>query len=250
MPRAVISNGLPVLQKPTMPDDNNDNNSALGVLILAGGQSQRMGMDKALLPFKQRTFLKCIVDQCVCLSRHIAISIGRDQQQTLKGRFESCVEFGQVTWIEDEYQNKGPLAGITAGLKALEPVCRYAFVIGCDVPIVKHELAEELLRIAQQHDSRAVTPVDGQRTFGMTAVYRTDSWQAANKLIQQNSLRVSLMAEQLSATKVELKALRTFDPKLESFLNINHPQAYRQFMASQGYDVDSDLIVRLSDSAR
>ena len=219
-----------------MPENDNE----LGVLILAGGQSQRMGMDKALLPFDGRTFVECLVDQCCRLSRHVAISIGHGQQ-ALRERFESCEPFRGVIWVEDEHQEKGPLAGIEAGLKALEPACRYAFVTGCDVPILKPELVEELYRIAKRQDSQAVTPVDGQRTFGMTAVYRTDSWQAASELIQQNSLRVSSLAEQLSATKVELADLRKFDPELVSFLNINHPQEYRDFLTSQDYEIEASV---------
>jgi len=72
-----------------MPDTDNE----LGILILAGGQSQRMGMDKALLPFAGRTFIECLADQCSRLSRHVGISIARDQRQTLKERFDSSEPF-------------------------------------------------------------------------------------------------------------------------------------------------------------
>jgi len=226
------------------------NDNELGILILAGGGSQRMGMDKALLPFEGRTFIECLVAQCCRGSSHVVISVGQDRQQALRKRFESTPLFSGVTWVADQHNAKGPLAGIEAGLRALEPVCRYAFVTGCDVPVLKLELTAELLKIAKQQNSRAVTPVDGQRTFGMTAVYRTDSWRAANELIQQHSLRVSNLAAKLCATKVELADLRDIDSELVSFLNINHPKAYQDFLISQGYDVDSDLIEKLSNSAK
>ena len=230
----------------TMPDTENE----LGVLILAGGQSARMGKHKALLDFKGQTFIECIVDLCVPLGRHIVVSVGQAQgdRPSLRARFESNPKFSQVVWVEDEHDQKGPMAGIEAGLKSLQSVCRYAFVTGCDVPVLKTELAKELLHIANQNDARAVTPVDGKRIFGMTAIYRTDSWQVASELIQKNSLRVSNLAEQLSATKVELADLREFDPKLESFLNINHPQAYRDFLISQGCDVSAEVMKDLRDS--
>ena len=244
MPRAPVSNGMLVLQKSIMADNRND----LGVLILAGGQSQRMGMDKALLPFAGRTFIECIVDQCASLSNHLVISIGLGQQDSLKERFESSAQFGRVTWVEDEHPNQGPLAGIAAGLKSLETYCRYAFVTGCDVPVVKSGLAKELFRIAQQHDCRAATPVDGERIFGMTAVYRTDSWRVGNDLIRQGRLRVSSLAEQLDARKIDVADLREFDPKLESFLNINHPEAYRDFLNSQGVVADPEVMKKLKPS--
>lgn len=233
-----------------MPDNNNE----LGVLILAGGQSQRMGMDKALLPFEGRTFIECLVEQCCRMSGHVVISTGqkkgRGQGHSLRERFESSDAFRGVIWVEDEHQDKGPLAGIEVGLRALEPVCRFGFVIGCDVPVLKPRLVQELLRLAAQHDCRAVTPVDGERTYGMTAVYKTDSWPVASELIGQDSLRVSLLADRLSARRVELDDLREFDPELVSFLNINQPQAYRDFLISQGYHADADLIEKLINNAQ
>jgi molybdopterin-guanine dinucleotide biosynthesis protein A len=165
-------------------------------------------------------------------------------------KLNSLDGFGEVTFVADEHEEKGPLAGIEAGLKALEAVCRFAFVVGCDVPVLVPRLAEELLRIARQHDCRAVTPVEGERVFGMTAVYRTDTWSKANELISKNSLRVSELAERLSARKVELAELRAFDPELVSFLNINNPQAYSAFITSQGGAVDTDLMDRLNGGVR
>jgi len=156
-------------------------------------------MDKALLPLQGRTFIECLVDQCRQVSCHVMISVANSQRHAFEDNFESLESFSEVTWVEDQHQAKGPLAGIEAGLRALEPVCRYGFVIGCDVQVV--------------------------------------------------NLRVSALAQSLSAHKVELADLRQFDPKLVSFLNINHPQAYREFLTSQGYEVDTELMERLNSSA-
>lgn len=86
--------------------------------------------------------------------------------------------------------------------------------------------------------------------FWMTAVYRTDTWSEAKELISKNSLRVSELAERLSARRVELAELRAFDPELVSFLNINNPQAYSAFITSQGGAVDTDLMDRLNGVVR
>ena len=209
-----------------------------------------MGMDKALLPFRGRTFLECLVEQCRFLSRHVCISIAGDRGEKLQRGYESRDNFRGVLWAPDRHHEKGPLSGIEAGLKILEPACRFALVIGCDVPVLKPALAKEMLRVAIQNDSRAVTPVDRGRVFGVTAVYRTDSWNVAAELIDQNSLRVTRLAEKLDSRRIELSDLRQFDPKLESFLNINDPEAYRNFLISQNCEVDANLIQRLITKAR
>ncbi len=244
-PGPEVSNSLPQHQNIAMPES--DENP--GVLILAGGQSRRMGVDKALLPFQGGTFLETIVNQCLPWSPHIVISVGIGQQSAYVNRFGSQNLFRDVTWVEDTTFNKGPLSGIEAGLKTLERNCRYAFVTGCDVPVVKVDLVRELYRRAIDTDATAVTPVDGKRLFGMTSLYRTDSWPIAGQLIQQDRLRVSALCEILDTERIELDHLRAFDPDLESFLNINHPQQYLDFLLSRGCRPTQDLLKKL-DIAR
>ena len=206
----------------------------LGILILAGGKSVRMGRDKALLPFGETTFLEAIVQSAVRLSNHVVVSVAQssDQRdgQLYKKRFASNRNFDSIAWVEDAVADQGPMGGIAAGLKFLNSDCELVFVMGCDVPLLKPDLVRHLCDVAAESQSAAVTPVKGARVYGMTAVYRADAWTTAERLLAQGSLRVSRLADELNAKRIELAELEQYDDGLESFLNINRPEDYAAFV--------------------
>ena len=201
-----------------------------GILILAGGRSVRMGRDKALLPVGETTFLEAIVQSAVELSDHVVVSVGQGSDQLYKKRFASNPSFDHINWVKDAVADQGPMGGIAAGLKFLDSLCEFVFVMGCDVPLLKRELVQHLCHVAAESQSAAVTPVKGDRVYGMTAVYRADAWMAAERLLAQGRLRVSELADELQAKRIELADLEQYDDGLESFLNINRPEDYAAFL--------------------
>lgn len=213
----------------------------LGILILAGGKSSRMGRDKALLEYGKKSFLECIVQQCSAWGGEIVISVAAEETQIYQQRFSHDRTFDDVRWVEDRVANMGPLVGIEAGLKTLEPMCQWAFVTGCDVPILQKALVKSLYQTALDEQVDAVTPIQGQRIFGMTAVYRTRCWREASALIEKRQLRVSLLADRLNTQRVQLRQLRQYDPNLDSFVNINSLDDYYQFLLSQGLESPYDV---------
>lgn len=83
-------------------------------IILAGGQSRRMGKDKAELPWEEGTMLTATVDKLLLLCSEVVV-VG--PRRTLAR---------EVRWTEDRYIGKGPLAGLHAGLE--EAACSSALV--------------------------------------------------------------------------------------------------------------------------
>jgi molybdopterin-guanine dinucleotide biosynthesis protein A len=105
-------------------------------LVLAGGQSRRMGRDKALLERDGRTQLEYSVE---LLRRHVErvfVSVRPDQAEDAeRGRFEQ---------ITDRYSGIGPVAGILSALDAF-PDTGW-IVLACDLPNVDDRTIEFLLR--------------------------------------------------------------------------------------------------------
>lgn len=105
-------------------------------LVLAGGQSRRMGRDKALLKRgdqSQLAFAVSVVSECV---DKVFVSARSDQKDD-----EERARFPQIV---DRYQDIGPVAGI---LTALEDYPEADWVVvACDLPNISAETISRLLQ--------------------------------------------------------------------------------------------------------
>ena len=100
--------------------------------VLCGGQSRRMGRDKALLPFGQGTLVEHVAD----VVRKAAGSV------TLVGPAE---RFGalQLPVIEDEQPGLGPLGGIISALASCPG--EKCLIVACDLPDLTPEFLTDLI---------------------------------------------------------------------------------------------------------
>lgn len=105
----------------------------LSALILAGGQSSRMGKDKATLMLAGKTLLEHCVER-IKVSGCDRIRISRNQPGYLQDRFE----------------NAGPLGGIEAATHQI-PVGELLLVVPVDMPLLGPELLSELINYSNQH---------------------------------------------------------------------------------------------------
>ncbi len=102
-------------------------------VILAGGESSRMGSDKALLTVGGVSFLSQIRAEVAGVTGEVVISARED------GAYP---ETGSRV-IADRFRNCGPLAGIHAALSSIDT--DRALVVSCDLPLVPAEACRRLL---------------------------------------------------------------------------------------------------------
>lgn len=205
-----------------MAENNVSNNHPipnLGAVVLRGGKSSRMGIDKSQLEFQGNTLLGHVVSQVAKFASPIVIAGGPEIATT--NRFP-------VTVVKDEHPNVGPLEGIRVGLAALAQSVEFAFVTGCDAPLIRPQLIAHLFDLIENH--QAVVPVQGERVFGMTAIYRTDIAGDLQALINQEQRRVQDLAKYFDAFQIDLKSLKEYDPGLDSFININSQKDYERLL--------------------
>ena len=206
----------------------------LGAVVLCGGRSQRMGYDKASLPFGKSTFLEEVINRVRPAVGPIVL-VGNAKQDLRSFDFKNRTSRIQLAF--DRISKSGPLEGIRVGLQKLQETCSLAFVTSCDVPLLNTELIPFLL--ARIDDHEAVIPFDPEsdRVFGMTAVYRTEVHDKILQLVRDGELKVSGLAESLDSNRIDINELRTVDPTLQSFLNINRLEDYRQLLSSQSLEI-------------
>ena len=100
----------------------------LDALILAGGESRRMGQDKSLLPFAGRTLIEHVAGQLIPIAREIRISTGDSRRHTRLG----------LPLVPDLKPGLGPLMGIASGLRA--SARDWTLVVATDIPALPLEL--------------------------------------------------------------------------------------------------------------
>lgn len=108
--------------------------SELGIIVLAGGLSTRMGTDKTRLPWGSTTLLgemlrKAVLTEC----GEILVSINRELEESEAHIIEEARSFGRhIQLVPDTIAMKGPLSGLQS---ALSVGTREAYiVVSADMP--------------------------------------------------------------------------------------------------------------------
>lgn len=146
-------------------------------LILAGGQSRRMGQDKSLMSVGGVPLIARIAEQLKPLFPDILISSNDPAKYT----FLDC------PIIPDETPGQGPLMGILSGLKATrrEPL----FVVACDIPRLDMGFVQHLLRLSETVD--VVMPQSGENhPEPLFAVYRKSVIPKAEAVLAAGKRRI------------------------------------------------------------
>lgn len=177
-------------------------------LILAGGDSRRMGQDKAMLVLDGQTLLARVTDTMRRLFPKVLVSVREPR---------IGVALPQVC---DQVASSGPLAGLVAGLAQAETP--WVFAVACDMPFVSPIVIERLadLRIGHQ----AVVPVVGGHPQPLAAFYATSALETMRVALASGDLSLRGMLKKLDVCFVDEAELRACDPQLRSFFDLDTPQ--------------------------
>ncbi len=178
------------------------------LILLAGGESKRMGQPKHLLSTSRGT----VID-------HLHARLSTIFSETLLvGRGLSHEAPGLRT-VEDLNPVRSPLVGIYSGLVAAQTdLC---FVLACDMPFVRSKLVEDLL--SRAFDADVVVPIVRGYFEPLCAVYRKSAIPVIATALERNELKVTRIYEYLCLCAVPEEEIRVFDPDLSSFINLNTP---------------------------
>ena len=154
----------------------------VGVVVLCGGRSRRMGRAKASLPFGAESMLERVVRVLSAAGPLVAVAAPEQLPPALV-----LPGGAPVPVVHDAREGQGPLQGIAAGLEALAPQVTHAFVSATDVPFVRPELVAALVALREDHDV-VVPRVDGH-FHPLAALYACALHEVARALLAQDQRR-------------------------------------------------------------
>lgn len=183
-------------------------------IILAGGDSTRMGQDKAELVLNGQTLLDGVIDTMQLIFPKVVVSVRQPR---------TGLDVAQVC---DELPAAGPLAGLIAGLAQAD--APWIFAVACDMPFVTQELVARLatFRVGQQ----AVVPMVGGYPQSLAAFYAASALETMRASLAQGDRSLRGMLAKLEVRYVSEAELREVDPQLRSFFDLDTPQ---DFLAAQ-----------------
>jgi molybdenum cofactor guanylyltransferase len=190
-------------------------------VILAGGNSRRLGLEKSLLEFGDRPLLCWTVEKLFLVAEDIVV-VARDGEharrleEVLSGLLSDEVVF---TW--DSLPGYGPVAGIAAGMKRGRGTL--AFATACDLPFLSPKVVEKLFQIAEDESCGGAVPVQPNGFFEpLHSVYQKEKMQRACEMaIQRGERRIHAPLQEIGVRHVAVDLLRPEDCDLLTFFNLN-----------------------------
>ncbi|MEO8050221.1 MAG: molybdenum cofactor guanylyltransferase [Acidobacteriota bacterium] len=196
-----------------------------GGIVLCGGKSTRMGVSKATLPFGPETMLQRVVRLLGTVVCPVVVVAAREQ---------SLPDLPyDVKITRDEREQRGPLEGLRAGLRALPDSVDLAYVTSCDVPLLVPGFVERMIELLGDHDI-AVMEIDGF-PHPLSAVYRRETLPEIESLLAKDRLRPVFLFDTVRTRRVRPDEMVSVDEQLHTLRNLNTREDYLEALSEAGF---------------
>jgi molybdopterin-guanine dinucleotide biosynthesis protein A len=184
------------------------------LLVLAGGESRRMGRPKPWIEVGNSILIRYVVERLAPAFSEVMVSFAEPEQM------EQLVPYRVVF---DRKPNAGPLAGLEAGL--LSARNQVLFAVACDMPYVERSTAEIAVAAARSCDA-AIPRHDGLFEPVCGAYRKTALAGIANALDAGNYVAHDVVGD------LDVTWLEGLEPG--QFESLNTPADLERFHAALG----------------
>ncbi|GAM09613.1 hypothetical protein OR1_01893 [Geobacter sp. OR-1] len=192
-------------------------------VILAGGQSIRMGKNKALLEVNGVPLIATIYRRMAELFDEVLLVTNTPE----------IYDFIPCRKVPDLYAGMGVLAGIHSGL--LHSSSPAIFATACDMPYLVEDL---VCHIAERADAGGVLIPEGPAGLEpLHAAYGKGCLAAIEATLLSGQRRIVSFFDRTNVSRVNQEQVAIFDPTFSSFVNINTMEDYLFFAMANGSPV-------------
>ena len=187
-------------------------------VILAGGGSKRLGIEKGLLEISGKTLIRHTYNRIAKLVDEVIIVVSAVEQLDQYAKIFTQKEALQVI---DEKGTEGPLAGMIAGFHAATG--EYSLLVPCDAPFISKDVIALLFDLHQGYNAVVPRWPNGY-IEPLHAVYRTKTAvKMAIEAYEKGRRDLRAVLERLqNVLYLSTLVIKEIDPKLLTFFNINN----------------------------
>ena len=187
----------------------------LTVCIQAGGQSSRMGEDKALKTFLGRPLIQRVVERLSPFADELIVTTNRPEEYSFLG----------LPLFSDLKPGRGALGGLyTAIASAANPAVA---VIACDMPFASPTLLQAANKILVAEEADVVIAKGEEGYEPLHAVYRRATClPAIEAAIAADQWKVVAWFPQVKVRLLTPEELKRYDPSGLAFWNVNTPEEF------------------------
>jgi molybdopterin-guanine dinucleotide biosynthesis protein A len=191
----------------------------LTVCIQAGGQSSRMGEDKALKPFLGRPLIQRVIERLSPVADELIVTTNRPEDYVFLDP--------RLTLHTDLKPGRGALGGLyTAIASAKNP---FVAVVACDMPFASAKLIEAGSRLLVEEATDVVIARSDERYEPLHAVYRRETClPAIEAAIDADQWKVIAWFPQVKVRLLTPEEIQGYDPLGLAFWNVNTPEEFAE----------------------
>lgn len=197
---------------------------ATGV-ALAGGQSRRMGADKAGMRLGGQTLIARAVERLGLVFERVIV-IG-------PGELSAYAPGAPI--FADEEPGQGPLGGLATALRRVES--DWLFLAACDMPFIQPGLVRSMAEQALGRSEARVVAMRGPKGWEpLHAMYQRSVASAVERALVESRLSLRALLDEVGALEVAPADVARLDPQGISAFNANTPEewAWAQRLAAGG----------------
>lgn len=200
-------------------DTNNNFVEGVSCVILVGGESRRIGSDKAQIEFNGRQLFSHVFEKVSPLFEDIMIS-AHDGKYPI----DALEKIKEARLITDSSNGRGPALGLCSALA--EASNDWVFMTACDQPLIEPALIRHLVTLKDGFD--CVVPVTNGKTQSLFALYKKTCLEALSERISKAETKKGRSlygfleeTDGLKVRYVKEEELKEADPALKSFIDID-----------------------------
>ena len=189
----------------------------LTVCIQAGGQSSRMGEDKALKPFLGRPLIQRVIERLAPVADELIVTTNRLEDYA----------FLDLRLIADLKPGRGALGGLyTAIASAAHPIVA---VVACDMPFASGALLEAGSRLLVEEEADVVIAQSDEGYEPLHAIYRRATClPAIEAAIDADQWKVIAWFPQVKVRVLTPDEIKRYDTLGLAFWNVNTPEEFAE----------------------